>query len=124
MSGCVEHVFVLFCGGVERQFPRDWTMSVTVEAGAVGTSSVGLFGPINPKLRLPVTTPSYAVVSSESCLNCHHRTPIAHWQDACPNSIACMSAISAQKVAKACRELLQGSGAQTQVRSGVLERLF
>jgi hypothetical protein len=30
MSGCVEHVFVLFWGGVERQFPRDWTMSVTV----------------------------------------------------------------------------------------------
>jgi len=123
MSGCVEHVFVLFWGGVERQFPRDWTMSVTVEAGAVGTPCMGLFGPIDPKLRLPVTTPSRAAVSSVSCLGCHHRTPMQHWQDGCPNPITCMSAISAQKVAKG-RELLLGSRAQTEVRNGGLERLF
>jgi hypothetical protein len=47
-----------------------------------------------------------------------------HWQDGCPNSIACMSAISAQKVTKACRELLLGSPAQTEVRNERFERLF
>ena len=78
-------------------------------AGAVGTPCVGLFGPLDPTLRLSVETPSRAVVSSVPCLGCHHRTPIAHWQDGCPNSIACMSEISAQEVTKACRELLESS---------------
>ena len=75
-------------------------------AGAVGTPTVGLFGPINPKLRLPPETPSAAVVSDVPCLGCHHRLPRLHWRDGCPNDVRCMTALTAENVREACAKLL------------------
>jgi ADP-heptose:LPS heptosyltransferase len=76
-------------------------------AGAVGTPTVGLFGPINPKLRLPPETPSLAVVADVPCLGCHHRLPRLHWQDGCPNNIQCMAGLTAENVVEACGSLLR-----------------
>jgi ADP-heptose:LPS heptosyltransferase len=75
-------------------------------AGAVGTPCVGLFGPVNPALRLPPETPSIGVVGDVPCLGCNHRTPIMHWQDNCPMEIMCMKALPVAQVAAACDRLL------------------
>jgi ADP-heptose:LPS heptosyltransferase len=74
-------------------------------AGAVGTPVVGLFGPINPKLRLPQENPAVAVTSAVSCLGCHHRLPVLHWFDNCPHSIACMRNITPEAVLNSIRQL-------------------
>jgi ADP-heptose:LPS heptosyltransferase len=78
-------------------------------AGAVGTRTVGLFGPINPKLRLPPETPSVAVTADVPCLGCHHRLPCLHWQENCPNEIQCMNSIKAADVFKAVLEFVKQS---------------
>jgi ADP-heptose:LPS heptosyltransferase len=78
-------------------------------AGAVGTPCVGLFGPVDPKLRLPPGTPSIGVVGDVPCLGCHHRVPIAHWQDNCPMEVACMKSLPIARVAAACDSLLTQS---------------
>lgn len=75
-------------------------------AGAVGTPSVGLFGPVNPALRLPPETPSIGVVGDVPCLGCNHRTPIVHWQQGCPMEIKCMKALTVAHVAGACDRML------------------
>ena len=75
-------------------------------AGAVGTRTVGLFGPVNPELRMPVETPSIAVTSEVPCLGCHHRLPRLHWRQGCPHDIQCMAGISPQEVLHACEKLL------------------
>jgi ADP-heptose:LPS heptosyltransferase len=76
-------------------------------AGAVGTPTIGLFGPINPKLRLPPETPSLAIVSNVPCAGCHHRLPRLHWQDGCPHDIQCMTSLSAEEVFDAGVKLLK-----------------
>jgi ADP-heptose:LPS heptosyltransferase len=76
-------------------------------AGAVGTRAVGLFGPVNPGLRMPVETPSVAVTSDVPCLGCHHRLPRLHYRQGCPHGIRCMAAISPQEVVDACEKLLR-----------------
>lgn len=76
-------------------------------AGAVGTSTVGLFGPINPKLRLPPGAPSRAVVADVSCAGCHHRLPRLHWREGCPHEIECMTSLSAEAAFDACAKLLR-----------------
>jgi ADP-heptose:LPS heptosyltransferase len=78
-------------------------------AGAVGTPSVALFGATDPSLHLPPETPSIAVVGDVPCLGCQHRTPILHWQDDCPNQIACMKALRVAEVAEACDRMLESS---------------
>lgn len=75
-------------------------------AGAVGTPTVGLFGAVNPELRLPVETPSIAVTSEAPCLGCHHRLPRLHWRQGCPHGIRCMAEISAHQVLDACEKML------------------
>ena len=70
-------------------------------AGAVGTPAVGLFGPVDPALRLPPTTPAVAVTAPPSevpCLGCHHRMPRLHWKTGCPHDIACMRQLSPDAV--------------------------
>jgi ADP-heptose:LPS heptosyltransferase len=76
-------------------------------AGAVGTPTVGLFGPIDPALRLPPETPSIAVTSRVPCLGCHHRLPRLHWQDGCPHHIQCMADLSVDDVVLACERLIR-----------------
>lgn len=82
-------------------------------AGAVGTPSVGLFGPINPKFRLPPETPSIAITSNVPCLGCHHCLPRLHWQDGCPHNIRCMSELAPDEIFIACRKLLNNSHKQS-----------
>ncbi len=67
-------------------------------AGAVGTHSVGIFGPVDPKLRLPTETISDFVTSSVPCLGCHHATPQGHWKTGCNHDIQCMKMLSADSV--------------------------
>jgi ADP-heptose:LPS heptosyltransferase len=75
-------------------------------AGAVGTPVIGLFGPVNPALRLPPRSPALGLVSDVPCLFCHHQTPHGHWFDGCPNNIACMKKLDEQTVFEAVKSML------------------
>jgi ADP-heptose:LPS heptosyltransferase len=76
-------------------------------AGAVGVPVVGLFGAVNPRLRLPPETPSVGVTSSVPCLFCHHASPRGHWQTGCPHNIRCMKELDVQTVFLAVKEMMQ-----------------
>lgn len=75
-------------------------------AGAVGTPAVGVFGPTSASLIAPKETPSESVTGDLPCLGCHHRSPILHWRNSCPNQIACMTSLPASRVIAACAHLL------------------
>lgn len=75
-------------------------------AGAVGTPVIGLFGAVNPALRLPPTSPALGLVSDVPCLFCHHQAPHGHWFDGCPNDIACMKKLDDQTVFEAVKSML------------------
>ncbi len=81
-------------------------------AGAVGTASIGLFGPTNPQFRLPLVTKSIGVTAKVPCLGCHHRQPRLHWEDNCPNEIICMKELSPRAVYEAASEILQPHSAR------------
>ena len=72
-------------------------------AGAVGTPVVGLFGAVDPALRLPPSSPAVAITSSVPCLFCHHKNPIGHWKTDCPNNIRCMRELTTDQVIQAVR---------------------
>jgi ADP-heptose:LPS heptosyltransferase len=78
-------------------------------AGAVGTPAVGLFGAVNPALRLPPDSPSLGLVSDVPCLFCHHKTPHGHWISGCPNDIACMKKLDDDTVFEAVKSMLRQS---------------
>jgi hypothetical protein len=75
-------------------------------AGAVGTPAVGVFGPTSASLISPPETPNEAATADVPCLGCHHRSPILHWRNSCPNQIACMGSLPASRVIAACARLL------------------
>jgi len=75
-------------------------------AGAVGTPVVGLFGPTDPRYRLPPDSPAVGLVSDVPCLFCHHQTPLGHWHTGCPNNIICMKKLDEQKVFEAVKSML------------------
>jgi ADP-heptose:LPS heptosyltransferase len=75
-------------------------------AGTVGTPVIGLFGPVNPALRLPPDSPALGLVSDVPCLFCHHKTPHGHWFSGCPNDIACMKKLDYQTVFEAVKSML------------------
>jgi ADP-heptose:LPS heptosyltransferase len=52
--------------------------------GAVGVPVAGLYGAVNPRYRLPPTSPAVAVFSNVPCLFCHHASPRGHQQTAVP----------------------------------------
>lgn len=82
-------------------------------AGAVGTPCVGIFGPVDPRLRLPRGTPSRGVtLENLPCIGCHHRVPILHWRSGCPYDISCMTNLSPNAVLAAAAQLL-GSDASS-----------
>ncbi len=62
-------------------------------AAAVGTSSIGIFGPVDPRLRAPAGSQHIVVRSRLACQFCHHRIPRGHWETGCPHSIACLKEI-------------------------------
>jgi ADP-heptose:LPS heptosyltransferase len=67
-------------------------------AGAVGTPVVGLFGPVNPKFRLPADSPAVGLFKEIPCLFCHNKTPIRHWVTGCPHDIQCMKQIEVDTI--------------------------
>jgi ADP-heptose:LPS heptosyltransferase len=67
-------------------------------SGAVSTPCVGLFGAVDPRLRLPPESLAAGVTSDVPCLGCQHRRPIIHWKDDCPHSIACMKTLTPKMV--------------------------
>ena len=77
-------------------------------AGAVGTPVIGLFGPLSPALVLPRQSraPAIGVCGDVPCLFCHHRTPVMHWIDGCPNDIACMRKLDDGTVYEAMKSML------------------
>ena len=81
-------------------------------AGAVGTPVIGLFGAVNPALRLPPDSPALGLVSDVPCLFCHHQTPHGHWFSGCPNDIACMKKLDYQTVFEAVKSMLARSRKQ------------
>jgi ADP-heptose:LPS heptosyltransferase len=84
-------------------------------AGAVGTPVIGLFGAVNPALRLPPDSPALGLVSDVPCLFCHHQAPHGHWFDGCPNDIACMKTLDAESVFDAVKSML-GQSNKRQVK--------
>ncbi|MEI6430837.1 MAG: glycosyltransferase family 9 protein [bacterium] len=76
-------------------------------AGAVGTPSIGLFGPTSPHFHLPLETESVAVHSNVSCLGCHHLPKPLHWKTSCPQEIACMRELQVEWALDASRSMLQ-----------------
>ena len=62
-------------------------------AAAVGTRAIGIFGPVNPGLRLPPGAQFVVAEPQLPCQFCHHRTPRGHWETGCPHEIACMEKI-------------------------------
>jgi ADP-heptose:LPS heptosyltransferase len=75
-------------------------------AGAVGTPVVGLFGAVDPHYRLPPDSPAVGLFSDVPCLFCHHKTPIGHWQNGCPNDIRCMKELDVQTVFQAVKAMI------------------
>jgi len=75
-------------------------------AGAVGTPVLGLFGAINPALRLPPESPALALHANVPCLFCHHQTPIGHWESGCPHDIRCMEELKPEIVFEAAKRML------------------
>jgi ADP-heptose:LPS heptosyltransferase len=87
-------------------------------AGAVGTPVVGLFGAVNPALRLPPESRALGLVSNVPCLFCHHQSPHGHWFDGCRNDIACMKKLDDQTVFKAVKSML-GQSNKRRVKESV-----
>lgn len=83
-------------------------------AGAVKTPSVGIFGPIDPKFRLPRQAPSAGVSVQLPCSYCHHRRPRLHWVTGCPYDIECMGTITSERVFEKCQELLLSNSTDTE----------
>src|SRR5205814_9464483 len=70
-------------------------------AGVLGVPSVGLFGPIDGKLRLHPRAQTKIVTGNTSCLGCHHGlTGRLHWRTGCPYNIECMQGIWADTVSR------------------------
>ncbi len=67
-------------------------------AGAIGTPVVGLFGPVNPRYRLPTESPAIGLFGEVPCLFCHHNTPLGHLYTGCPNNIACIKKLEDKTV--------------------------
>jgi len=75
-------------------------------AGAVSTPVVGLFGPVDPRFRLPTDSPAIGLVSNVPCLFCHNKTPVGHWITGCPNNIICMKQLDDSVVFEAVKDML------------------
>jgi ADP-heptose:LPS heptosyltransferase len=86
-------------------------------SGALGIPVLGLFGPINPKYRLPISSPSVGVYADVPCIFCHHNSPIGHWQTGCPNDIRCMKELKVEVVYASLRSLLEKDGHETKLRA-------
>ena len=73
-------------------------------AAAVGTRAVGLFGPVDPALRLPGNARAVTAGPRLPCQFCHHRLPRGHWETGCPHDTACMRQLSRESVIAAALE--------------------
>jgi ADP-heptose:LPS heptosyltransferase len=78
-------------------------------AGAVGTPVIGLFGAVDPRLRLPPESKSVGIISNVPCLFCHHKTPIGHWKSGCPHNIQCMKRLDVEAVFEVIKQFLQAT---------------
>ena len=56
-------------------------------AAAVGTRAVGIFGPVNPRLRLPPGAQFVVAEPQLPCQFCHHRIPRGHWESGAPTRL-------------------------------------
>lgn len=75
-------------------------------AVAAGIPVVGVFGAIDPSLRLPWDAPwAVGVVAKDvDCLGCHHRIPPPITFSRCPRKVVeCMTKLSAEDIRNACR---------------------
>lgn len=77
-------------------------------AVAAGTTSVGLFGPTDPG-RIRQDSKTMGLWHQLPCSFCHHRQPRLHFQDGCPNDIACMKGLKSALVLEKCLEALNES---------------
>ena len=75
-------------------------------AGAVGTTSLCIFGPTRAAYRLPLATPSRGVTAAVPCAGCHHTRPIGHTIATCPHNVKCMRSIEAETVFEAVTQLI------------------
>lgn len=82
-------------------------------AGAVGTPTLGLFGPVRPDYRLPPDTPAAGAAVDLACIGCHHYTPPVHWRTGCPIDIECMRTLSVERVLESFRALQARVSART-----------
>lgn len=78
-------------------------------AGAVGTPTIGLFGAVDPKLRLGPEAKAIGLTAEVPCLFCHHLSPLGHWQTGCPYDIQCMKDLYPEVVFKNVSDILKTS---------------
>jgi ADP-heptose:LPS heptosyltransferase len=77
-------------------------------AGAVRTSCVGIFGPVDPSCRLPTSSPAVGVTAQVPCIGCQHNASgPGHWMSGCPHDVRCMSELAADEVFLACSNYLK-----------------
>jgi heptosyltransferase-3 len=76
-------------------------------ATTLGVPTIGLFGPIDARLRVHPRAHTVVVTGTADCLACHHAAsgPV-HWRSGCPNDIVCMRSILPETVFGAIRTLL------------------
>jgi len=67
---------------------------------AAGSPSVGIFGPIDPRLRLMAEDPCRVVYKAVECAPCHRRLTCPH--------MTCMTRVSVEEVYEAARAALEG----------------
>lgn len=68
-------------------------------AAAMGVPGVALFGPTDPRRRLPAGGSIEGLVAQGvECLGCHHLTPRLHWEQGCPHEIRCMRELGVEEV--------------------------
>jgi ADP-heptose:LPS heptosyltransferase len=76
-------------------------------ATVLGVPTIGLFGPIDARLRVHPRACTIVITGTADCLGCHHAAsgPI-HWRSGCPNEILCMRSIVPDRVFSAVRTLI------------------
>ena len=91
-------------------------------AAAVGTPCLGLFGPVDPRLRAPATARAMLATPRLDCQFCHHVIPRGHWETGCPHGIACLERLTPGQVATAAHEILRSPHQAPAIHPAVLPR--
>ena len=76
-------------------------------ATTLGVPTIGLFGPVEGRLRAHPRAPFTCLTANVPCLGCHHLpSGEGHWRTGCPYDIRCMEGIAVEDVLRAVKDVL------------------